>query len=525
MKIKDSVLESGERTVLALRELYADSGYEYYRMSKFEEYDFYARNKNFLVSDNVLTFTDTNGRLMALKPDVTLSIIKGCDAEIKGVRKVYYSENVYRPSAGDSFKEIMQTGLECFGEIGAAEIKEVLSLAVKSLGTISSSCVLDVSDLGVAAALSEALGVPASEKESLAEAVGSRNADKIRAILSSTGAPAERVSAATKVFSLADDLSRAIPVLEEADRVFWGIPALSEFLSVLKVLRDAEGAEAVRVDFSATGDANYYNGIIFKGFLRGIPSPVLSGGRYDLLMKRLGKSAAAIGFAVYTDLLDLLSKEEPLPQDDYLNVALPKGRLGEKIYQMFAEAGFPCPSLLEESRKLVFENEARKVRYFWVKPSDVTIYVERGVADVGVAGKDILAEYRPDVYELLDLKKGACRMAVAGPKDFRDDKGRALRVATKFSDVARAFYRGKGRDIDIIHLNGSIEIAPILGLSDVIVDIVETGTTLKENNLQVLETVFPISARLIANKIAAKFKKAAVDRLTAGLAEVVEKLK
>ncbi|MBQ3956625.1 MAG: ATP phosphoribosyltransferase, partial [Clostridia bacterium] len=163
--------------------------------------------------------------------------------------------------------------------------------------------------------------------------------------------------------------------------------------------------------------------------------------------------------------------------------------------------------------KLVFENEEKKVRYFWVKPSDVTIYVERGIADVGVAGKDILVEYAPDVYELLDLKKGVCRMAVAGPKGFTDDKSRPLRVATKFSDAAKDYYRKKGREIDVIHLNGSIEIAPILGLSDVIVDIVETGTTLRENNLEVIETVLPISARLIANRSSFKFKGAAIDRI------------
>ena len=165
-----------------------------------------------------------------------------------------------------------------------------------------------------------------------------------------------------------------------------------------------------------------------------------------------------------------------------LNVALPKGRLGEKVYAMFAAAGFECPSIMENNRKLIFENEELGVRYFWVKPSDVAIYVERGAADVGVAGKDILLEYEPDVYELLDLNIGKCRMAVAAKKDFRDDMGRTLRVATKFSNIAGRHYLSKGRDIDIIHLNGSIEIAPILDLSDVIVDIVETGKTLKENN-------------------------------------------
>ena len=198
---------------------------------------------------------------------------------------------------------------------------------------------------------------------------------------------------------------------------------------------------------------------------------------------------------------------------EMLNIALPKGRLGEKVYTMFKAAGFPCPSIEEQNRKLIFENEEVGVRYFWVKPSDVAIYVERGAADIGVAGKDILLEYRPRVYELMDLDIGKCRMAVAAQKTFRDDPTRTLRVATKFSRIARDYYAGKGRDIDIIHLNGSIEIAPILGLSDVIVDIVETGTTLKENDLEVIETIVPISARLIANTSSFKFKNEAIERL------------
>ncbi len=205
-----------------------------------------------------------------------------------------------------------------------------------------------------------------------------------------------------------------------------------------------------------------------------------------------------------------------------LNVALPKGRLGEKVYAMFAGAGFECPELLENSRKLIFDNPKAGVRYFWVKPSDVAIYVARGAADVGVAGKDILLEYRPDVYELLDLNVGKCRMCVAAPEEFRDSMDRTLRVATKFSRIARDYYTSMGRDIDIIHLNGSIEIAPILGLSDVIVDIVETGTTLRENHLAVTETIVPISARLIANKAGFKFKTEPIERLVRELRKEVE---
>lgn len=207
---------------------------------------------------------------------------------------------------------------------------------------------------------------------------------------------------------------------------------------------------------------------------------------------------------------------------EYLNIALPKGRLGEKVYAMFESAGFECQSIKEDNRKLTFENEEKGIRFFWVKPSDVAIYVERGAADIGVAGKDILLEYSPDVYELLDLDIGKCRVAVAAPADFKDNNRRALKVATKFANIAKAHYTAKGREIDIIHLNGSIELAPILKLSDVIVDIVETGRTLKENGLEVVEDIVPISARLIANKASSKFKREMIERVRAGLAAQVK---
>ncbi len=203
-----------------------------------------------------------------------------------------------------------------------------------------------------------------------------------------------------------------------------------------------------------------------------------------------------------------------------INIALPKGRLGEKVYDMFEKAGYDCPSIKENNRKLTFENEEKGIRFFWVKPSDVAIYVERGAADIGIAGKDILLEYRPDVYELLDLGIGKCRMAVAAKKNFRDNPSKTLRVATKFTGIAREYYASKCRDIDIIHLNGSIELAPILGLSDVIVDIVETGKTLLENDLVPFETIVPISARVIANKANFKFKSERIEAIVEGLASV-----
>jgi len=208
-----------------------------------------------------------------------------------------------------------------------------------------------------------------------------------------------------------------------------------------------------------------------------------------------------------------------------LNIALPKGRLGEKVYEMFEKAGYDCPSIHEKNRKLIFENKEKDICFFWVKPSDVNIYVERGAADIGVAGKDILLEYEPDVYELVDLDIGKCMMAEAARNGYIDQIQRTKRVATKFENIARNYYASIGRDIDIIHLNGSIELAPILGLSDVIVDIVETGTTLKENDLAVVEKIVDISARLIANKSSYEFKKAQINAIADALREQTEQKK
>lgn len=206
---------------------------------------------------------------------------------------------------------------------------------------------------------------------------------------------------------------------------------------------------------------------------------------------------------------------------EMVNIALPKGRLGEQVYGLFEKAGFDCPDILSDTRKLFFENKEKGVRFFWVKPSDVAVYVGRGAADLGVAGSDVLLEHQPDVYELLDLGLGVCRMMVAAPKDFRDNDDITLRVATKFPNIASRYYAGKSRDIDIIELHGSIELAPLLGLSDVIVDIVETGNTLKANGLEPKSEVVRISARLIANKANFKFKTEEIERVTGALAAVI----
>ena len=204
---------------------------------------------------------------------------------------------------------------------------------------------------------------------------------------------------------------------------------------------------------------------------------------------------------------------------EYVNIALPKGRLGQKVYRAFEEAGYAAPGVMEETRQLLFENEEKGVCFFWVKASDVAIYVERGAADIGVVGKDILLETGANVYELLDMQLGACRMMVAAPEGFRDNTEQTLKVATSFPNIARRYYHQKSRDIDIIRLNGSIELAPLLGLADVIVDLVETGNTLKANGLEPREEIVSVSARLIANKASFKFKSDSIRAIMEALSE------
>ena len=195
-----------------------------------------------------------------------------------------------------------------------------------------------------------------------------------------------------------------------------------------------------------------------------------------------------------------------------LNIALPKGRLGIQVFALFEKAGYEVAKLVKNSRKLVVTDTKNQIRFFLVKSSDVAVYVLHGTADAGVAGRDIILETAPDVYELLDLRLGVCRVAVAGPKNFTEPKG-TLRVATKYPNIAKRHYDAKGRGIELITLNGSVELAPILGLSNVIVDIVETGTTLRENDLVIIEEILPVSARLIANMSSYKFKRGEIERL------------
>ena len=524
MEIQLQNFTAAEQAMLRLRALYEGAGYRKYRCSRFEEYALYQEYQRFLPDSQVVTFTDLDGKLRAIKPDVTLSIAKTAQPAPGECRRFYYHEEVCRPSReSHTFQTIHQMGLECMGAVDAAAQAEVVRLALESLAALEVPTVLEVSHMGFVTGLLDALEVPASARGRLLELLNGKNAHELRAAALAAGLDSSAAEALCGLLALHGPMGATITAARAACRC----KAQREALEELQALQNRLGEEGrgTQLDLSLADEMEYYNGLVFTGYVAGAPRAVLKGGRYDYLMQRFTPGARAIGFALYLDELERLTgrsgEESPRDGKIWLNIALPKGRLGDKAYGLLAQAGYGAAEDYNATRKLVVENPEAGVRYFLVKPSDVAIYVEHGAADIGIVGKDILTESGADVYELLDTGLGKCRMCVAGPRTFTDDESRALRVATKFVNIARDHYERRGRDIDIIKLNGSIELAPILGLSDVIVDIVETGTTLRENDLTVLEEFMPISARFIANKASCKFKYAQITELLTKMKEAL----
>lgn len=304
MNTGELFLSFNEKVMFSLRALYSSRGYSQYKMGKFEEYDLYARNKDFLISDSVITFTDTNGKLMALKPDVTLSIIKNTKDGPKGIQKVFYNENVYRVSKGShTYKEIMQAGLECFGDIDDLSICEVITLAGQSLKTISQNAVLDISHLGLLENVFESFSIPDFARETLLKYIGEKSTHELVKYCNELGISENDIEALKLIISTAGNPEAVLPVLEAAlcDRT--DISPLKQLRRIIAATDD-DIKPMLRVDFSVVNDIKYYNGIVFKGFIEGIPTSLLSGGQYDKLMLKMKRKSGALGFAVYLDMLE-----------------------------------------------------------------------------------------------------------------------------------------------------------------------------------------------------------------------------
>ena len=310
MTIETDNLKYGEQAVFLLRSLYSKYGYKQYKMRKFEEYDLYVQNKDFLISDSVITFTDTNGKLMALKPDVTISIVKNTKDIDGAVQKVYYDENVYRVSKGNrSYKEIKQAGLECIGAIDSYCVSEVLSLAVRSLLAISEQCVVDVADLAILFAFYDYAGLSYEARRKLTALISEKNTHEMKCFCAEISMTAEDTALLEELISYNGMPDKVLPELRIMADKIGAETEFAEFESIISSL-EPELQSKLRIDFSVAGDINYYNGIIFKGFIDKIPESVLSGGRYDSLMQSMARKSKAIGFAVYIDMLEALNRKE-----------------------------------------------------------------------------------------------------------------------------------------------------------------------------------------------------------------------
>ncbi len=314
-----NLINNGDSVTQSLGKLYRKHGYSRYKMSRFEEYDTYVQNKDFLISDRVITFTDVSGKLLAMKPDVTISIIKNTDESDGYIHKVYYKENVYRVSNGShGFKEIMQMGLECIGDIDAYSISEVIVLAAKSLEAVSGNYVLDISHMGFVSGLLSEAGFSPIQTNEVLKAIGEKNIPQLDLICKNNGLSWELTSKITglvDVYGSMDDIASKLDDLcvNEQTR-----NALDELCEIFDVLKCANLSDKVKIDFSVVNDMNYYNGLVFRGYIEGIPTGVLSGGQYDKLMSKMGKKTKALGFAVYLDLLEMFNSDENVYDADIL---------------------------------------------------------------------------------------------------------------------------------------------------------------------------------------------------------------
>ena len=311
MNFSSEVLRSDERAIYALRELYSKFGYSRYKVGRFEEYDLYAKNKSFLVSENILTFTDTNGKLMALKPDVTLSIIKNISDDKNETHKLYYNENVYRTSAeSHGFKEIVQTGLECVGNVDTYAESEVVMLALKSLESISEEYILDVSHMGLVEGLLDAAGLEDAARDEAMDHINSKNVGALKNLYALSSVCENVTEITCKITEMYATLDEALAVIEKNLKNEKMTRSYGELVSINEAMKAYGVSRKLYFDFSVVNDRNYYDGVIFKGFINGIPTGVLSGGRYDKLLSRMGKKCGAIGFAVYLDTLERFGNED-----------------------------------------------------------------------------------------------------------------------------------------------------------------------------------------------------------------------
>lgn len=514
---KDLLFEEYEQVVSlesTLTNLYKSNGYHGVRTPAVEFFDVFSQGVGKINQQEMYSFSDYKGRITVLSPDSTKPVARLVSSRLKNAGqplRLYYNQCVYKrnKSANLMSDEIMQTGIELIGLGGFKGDIEALTLAAKALQkTCGKKFMLEIGHMGIFEGVINGCSLDGETKEKARQTIERKNYPALYTLLESRSE-----EKGIDVLLKLPALYGGIEVIEKAEKIIDG--GVKDILLYLKKIYNAlaeQGfSENIAIDLGLVNGYGYYSGLVFKGYAHGAGEAVLSGGRYDTLYGDYELDFPAVGFAINTELL---IKQKALKTEyDFskpLTIALTKGRLEEKTKELFEKSGIDCSEITDKGRKLTAC--AGGMRIVFAKAADVITYVEHGVCDMGVVGKDTIMEQGQSFYEMLDLKFGKCRFVLAGKKgkDFYEGYG-VKTVATKYPAVATSFFAGKNTDVNIIKIEGSVELAPLLKLADGIIDITETGTTLKENGLEITEDVADISARLIVNTVSLKTKRQQIE--------------
>jgi ATP phosphoribosyltransferase regulatory subunit len=517
---RDLIFDECERlriTEQKLRTIFENAGFREIVTPGLEFFDVFSSKSRGFPGEELYKTSDDKGRVLALRPDSTLPIARIAATRLKNAPrplKIYYCQGVFRNNPGKRRRndEIRQMGIELIGEDKKLTDSRIISLALEVLSLAASSkkhVMLEIGDIGIVSELLSKLDTDLDTKETIRGNVESKNIPELYELLKAFDcAAAKDLLLLPTMFGNAQNIRKNCTEIRDKETR----EKIENLIDFCETLETKSGID-ILIEPGFAGKITYYSGIVIRGYIEDCGEAVLSGGRYDNLLREFGGDGTATGFMVNLDLFGAALENDNCTDTRPVRIALTKGRLEKDVVKLLETKGFDVSELKDKGRKLIFKAKSPKstiYEFILAKSPDVITYVESGVCDLGVVGYDMIAEHGGKFFELSDLGIGVCRFAlagIAGQKEafFADYRNKT--IATKYPAVARAFFEGRGLDIDIVKIEGSVELAPILGLSDAIVDIVETGATLRENGLEVYEDIIPISARIISNRTAYKMRR------------------
>ncbi len=503
-------------------------GYQGIETPTFEFFDVFSKEVGTVPSNELYKFFDKEGNTLVLRPDMTPSIARAVSKYFHGddpIRLCYMGSTfINHDKYQGRLKESTQLGAELMGDSSVKADVEMISMLVASLQKAGlKEFQISIGQVQFFRSLLLEADLEPEVEDALRFQISKKNIFAVEEILEESDMPDNL----KKAFASLTTLAGSVEVLEKAKKLTdneKALKAISILEDIYEGLKGCGCEKYVSFDLGMLSKYNYYTGIIFRAYTFGSGEAIVKGGRYDKLLSHFGRKLPAVGFAIVIDQLMLAlerkeeaAKKQQVSGDRYLTFALGKGRLAKKTLELFEKIGIHMEEMKDpDTRKLIFVNEDLKLRFFLAKGPDVPTYVEYGAADIGVVGSDTIIEESRKMYEVLDLGFGKCRMCVCGPASAKEklESQELIRVATKYPNIAKDyFYNKKHQTVEIIKLNGSIELAPIVGLAEVIVDIVETGSTLRENGLEVLEEVRPLSARMVVNRVSMEMERERIAKL------------